>query len=58
MGLKDSRPKAQASLEIQLLDFLYGEWGASEEDKSFFRYVHLLNVGPGTLVGMKCPDEG
>ena len=27
MGLKDSRPKAQASLEIQLLDFLYGEWG-------------------------------
>ena len=45
MGLKDSRPKAQAYLEIQLLDFLYGEWGASEEDKSFFRYVHLLNVG-------------
>jgi len=27
-GLKiQRRPKAQASLEIQLLDFLYGEWG-------------------------------
>jgi hypothetical protein len=27
MGSKDSRPQAQASLEIKLLDFLYGEWG-------------------------------
>src|SRR2546429_7354401 len=26
MGSKYSRPKAQAPLEIQLLDFLYGEW--------------------------------
>jgi hypothetical protein len=28
MGLKPHRPKAQAPLEIKLLDFLYGEWGA------------------------------
>jgi len=29
MGSKDGRPTAQAPLEIQLLDFLYGEWEAS-----------------------------
>ena len=28
MGLKYRRAKAQASLEIKLLDFLYGEWEA------------------------------
>jgi hypothetical protein len=27
MSIQYSRPKAQASLEINLLDFLYGEWG-------------------------------
>ena len=27
MGLKYHRPKAQAPLEMMLLDFLYGEWG-------------------------------
>jgi hypothetical protein len=27
MSSKYSRPLAQAPLEIQLLDFLYGEWG-------------------------------
>ena len=27
MSSKDSQPKAQAPLEIQLWDFLYGEWG-------------------------------
>jgi hypothetical protein len=35
MGLKDSRPKAQASLEIQLLDFLYGEWGVESLTYSY-----------------------
>jgi hypothetical protein len=34
MGLKYSRPKAQASLEIQLLDCLYGEWGGILEGTS------------------------
>jgi hypothetical protein len=32
MGLKDRRPKAQASLEIQLLDFLYSEWGVEKDE--------------------------
>src|SRR5215475_8245399 len=31
MGLKYSRPKAQDSLEIKLLDFLYGEWGVHRQ---------------------------
>ena len=34
MGSKDSRPKAQALPEIQLLDFLYGEWGALVSGKN------------------------
>jgi len=33
MGSKDGRPTAQVPLEIQLLDFLYGEW----EDISILR---------------------
>ena len=28
MASKDSRPKTRAPLEIKLLDFLYGGWGA------------------------------
>jgi len=39
MGSKYSRPKAQAPLEIKLLDFLYGEWG----DKNTFG--QLLTYG-------------
>jgi len=34
MSSKDSQPKAQAPLEIQLWDFLYGEWGA-DPSKNF-----------------------
>jgi hypothetical protein len=44
MGLKHHRPKAQAPLEIQLLDFLYGEWG----DKSPL-HGYLINVPSGEI---------
>ena len=45
MGLKDSRPKAQASLEIQLLDFLYGEWGDITEGFDFLGYRVIRDMG-------------
>ena len=54
MGSKDRRPTAQAPLEIQLLDFLYGEWGEIKKDITYFNRaykradisVHLSGLGP------------
>ena len=51
MGSKDSRAKAQAPLEIKLLDFLYGEWGVTSfcfrqeslEDSHFDLHMSVFN---------------
>src|SRR5262245_13809272 len=50
MGLKHSRPKAQDSLEIKLLDFLYGEWGAYDQAIAAAERALALATASGEVV--------
>jgi len=47
MSSKDSQPKAQAPLEIQLWDFLYGEWGVYTKWYRNYFYFCATYCSPG-----------
>ncbi len=53
MGSKDSRPKAQALLEIKLLDFLYGEWGVKRE----LLATPTITIPAGTQVSIQLQEN-
>src|SRR5438105_4457899 len=56
MGSKYSRPKAQAPLEIKLLDFLYGEWGVERRsnNRSESRYGQTPSPSTGEGGTLNC----
>ena len=61
MGSKDGHPTAQAPLEIQLLDFLYGEWGDNTFPIKALFSIWLYGIITGFWygsVGRVVKDEG
>jgi len=49
MAAQDSRPQAQAPSEMQLLDFLYSEWGVLS--------AHSLYKDPKSLISWGCSES-